>query len=348
MIKTAILGATGLVGQKLINRLSHHPWCTLTHLLASEASRGLTLGEALQWEQDSHLSSLPLLGHDDFIAHDVDIIFSAMGGREVKEREAMYARTTPVMSTTSAFRQDPYTPLMICGVNHGHAPLLYQQQKAYGWKGFVAPKPNCTSVGLALSLKPFFDRCTIKRVVLTSLQALSGAGRHTGPRGLDIMDNVLPFIEGEEEKVETEPQKILGHYTGKGIEPASFSIAATCLRVPVLEGHLLNVHVETEELMTKDAVEDMVGAYAADGAWADLPQAPGELIYLTQDPMRPQPRLDRDRGGGMTVTMGRLGPSSLFSHGFRYQALIANTELGAAGGVVFLAEYLIKHVLQWV
>jgi len=250
MLKIAIIGATGIVGQQAIISLIGHPWFKITKLAASERSAGKNYREALKdangssrwWcpeELPEEIGNMPVEDASSFDATSVDIIFSTMDAGPAKELEPKYAKTTPVISTASAFRYEPDTPILVGGVNMEHAALLAVQQKNRGWKGFISPKSNCTIAGLVVSLKPIQDAFGVKQVVMTSLQAMSGAGRTPGLSAMDMTENVVPYIAGEEPKVETEPQKILGKFTGETIENAPFGITATCTRVPVIDGHLL-------------------------------------------------------------------------------------------------------------
>lgn len=347
MIKTAVIGATGLVGQKIIRELVDHPWFKITNLVASEKSKGLVLGEFMPDLASGENGSLEVISAEDFAPHKADLIFSALDSSRAGEIELAYARTTPVISTTSAWRRDPFTPLLLCGVNYNHIPLLRVQQKKYNLRGFIAPKPNCTSCGLVLSLKPIYENFGLKKVEMTSLQALSGAGTRPGISGLEIIDNILPYIPGEEEKVVKEPIKILGELTKEGIQEAAFNISATCLRVPVIDGHLLSIAIETKEPTTTKEIKEAIKKFNSTNDLKNLPEAPEELLFVTEDLNRPQPRQDRNRGRAMTVTIGRLRAQREPSVHFKYLALTPNTGIGAGGGAVLNASYLVKHFLKW-
>ncbi|NLW59122.1 MAG: aspartate-semialdehyde dehydrogenase [Firmicutes bacterium] len=358
MIKVAIIGATGIVGQQAIVSLTNHPWFQITKLAASARSAGKTYAEALRepngasrwWcpeELPPAVAGLPVENAADFDPTTVDLIFSTLDAGAAKELEPQWARTTPVVSTASAFRYEDDTPILIGGVNMDHAALIKVQQERRGWKGFVVPKSNCTIVGLVVSLKPIMDHFGVKQVIMTSLQAMSGAGRSPGLSAMDMMENVIPYIPGEEPKVETEPQKILGTFTGEGITPAPFGITATCTRVPVLDGHLVVVNVQTEKPCSPEEAKKVMLDFGKDFCQLGLPSAPAQLIAVTDDPFRPQPRMDRDRGDGMTVTVGRLRPDPVLENGLKYVSLSHNTKLGAAKGAIQTAEYLVKYYLKW-
>jgi aspartate-semialdehyde dehydrogenase len=358
MIKIAIIGATGIVGQQAIVSLTNHPWFKITKLAASERSAGKTYREALKDANGSsrwwctevlpdEIAALPVEEAGEFDPAGVDIIFSTVDAAAAKELEPKYAKTTPVISTASAFRYEPDTPILIGGVNMEQAELLAVQQQKRGWKGFIAPKSNCTIAGLVVSLKPILDNFGVKQVVMTSLQAMSGAGRTPGLSAMDMMENIVPYISGEEPKVETEPQKILGTLVGDGIQHASFGISATCTRVPVLDGHMVCAFVQTEKPCGPEAAKAAMVNFGKDFCALGLPSSPPHLIEVTDDPFRPQPRLDRERGGGMTVTVGRIRKDSIFENGVKYVCLAHNTKLGAAKGALQTAEYLVKYYLKW-
>jgi aspartate-semialdehyde dehydrogenase len=258
-----------------------------------------------------------------------------------REIEPVYARECPVISTASAFRYEDDVPLLLPGVNGEQAALLRRQSERRGWKGFIAPNPNCTTVGLAITLAPLHRAFGIEHVHMVSLQAVSGAGRSPGVIGLDIIDNVVPYIPKEEEKVERETLKILGSLDGDRVAPARFGISSTCTRVGVLEGHTEVVHLTLQ----KDADEaDIVAAWkgmGADFVARGYPSCPAELIHVSPDPFRPQVRLDRDLGNGMTTCVGRLRRDEHLARGWKYVLLSHNTKMGAARGCVLVAEHLV-------
>ena len=293
------------------------------------------------------IAALQVEDASQFDPTSVDLIFSTVDTSAAKELEPKYAKTTPVISTASAFRYEADTPILIGGVNMEQSKLLAIQQQKRGWKGFIAPKSNCTISGLVVSLKPILDQFGVKQVVMTSLQAMSGAGRTPGLSAMDMMENVVPYIPGEEPKVETEPQKILGTFNGDSIQHAPFGISATCTRVPVLDGHLVCAFVQTEKPCSPEAVKTAMANFGQEFCALSLPSSPRHLIEVTDDPFRPQPRVDRERGGGMTVTVGRIRKDSIMENGIKYVCLAHNTKLGAAKGALQTAEYLVKYYLKW-
>jgi aspartate-semialdehyde dehydrogenase len=359
MLRIAIIGATGIVGQQAIVSLTGHPWFKITKLAASERSAGKKYIDALKdangssrwWcteELPQEIADMVVEEAASFDPTSVDMIFSTMDADAAKVLEPVYAKTTPVISTASAFRYEADTPILVGGVNMDHAALLAIQQKNRGWKGFISPKPNCTIAGLVVSLKPIQEQFGVRQVVMTSLQAMSGAGRTPGVSAMDMTENVVPYIPGEEPKVETEPQKILGKFTGGKIEHAAFGITATCTRVPVIDGHLVCAFVQTVKPCTPEDVKRALVNYGKEFAELALPSSPRHLIEVTDDPFRPQPRMDRERGGGMTVTVGRIRKDPVIENGIKYVCLAHNTKLGAAKGALQTAEYLAKNYLKLV
>ena len=354
-LKAAIVGATGIVGQQFILALQGHPWFAIEALAASQRSAGRSYGEALRdapggslhWYADSppddSIFDLPVENAADLDAARFDVIFSAVESDAARTLESRYAKSTAVISTASAFRYDDDVPVLLPGVNDDHAELIDQQRKSRGWRGFIAPNPNCTTVGLAITLAPLAQCFGLEAVVMTSLQAVSGAGRHGGVLGLDIIDNVIPYIAKEEEKVCRETCKILGQYTASGLQPAAIRMSATCTRVPVLEGHTESVLAITERQATVDAARDAFNCFGAEFGRLELPSAPQRLIVVHDDPFRPQPRLDRALDDGMATSVGRLRADSAFDNGLQYVLLSHNTKMGAAKGTVLTAELLVKR-----
>jgi aspartate-semialdehyde dehydrogenase len=349
-LRVAIVGATGIAGQQFVDALRDHRRFEIAVLAASERSAGRSYGEALRdaktgalrwWCTDAPPTAvlgLRVIAGTDLEADAVDLVFSAVESDVARELEPRWAAARPVVSTASAFRYEEDVPLLIPGVNLQHAPLLHAQRTRRGWRGFVAPIPNCTTTGLAVALKPLHERFGVERVAVTSMQGISGAGRSPGVVALDILDNVVPFIPGEEEKVARETRKILGTLGEGTIVPAGCVVSATCTRAAVLEGHTEAVSVG---LAKPCSPEDAAAAMRAwDGGVAGLPSAPRHLITVLDDPFRPQPRLDRDADGGMTTSVGRLRPDELWPHGLRFVLVSHNTKMGAAKGALLLAEAL--------
>lgn len=353
MYKAAILGATGVVGQEFILALQDHPWFTITRLGASERSAGKSYREALQDANGStrwYCSGAPKPDIQNMVVEDaskmdmanIDVVFTAVESEEAKHLEPRFAAHKPVITTASAFRYEEDVPIMIPGINSAHSALI-KKQRDRGWNGFIVPGPNCTTVGLAASLKPIQQSFGLNQVIMTSLQAVSGAGRDGGVLALDITDNVIPYIPWEEEKVQRETKKILGTLNNGHIEPLEFAISCTCTRVNVRDAHLETVFVSTKKPCTPaDVKKAMVdyGRRISDNGW---PSAPKELIVVLDDPFRPQPRVDRDTYDGMAVVVGRIEQAAALENGIKYVVLSHNLKLGAAKGAVLIGEQLAKE-----
>jgi aspartate-semialdehyde dehydrogenase len=354
MVKAAIIGATGIVGQQFLVALKGHPWIQIAALAASERSAGRSYKEAITDAQSGALrwfcQELPVEGVMDMPVQNaaemdisaLDIVFSAIESDQARILEPRFARDKAVISTASAFRYDEDVPILIPGINSEHAKLINVQRKARGWKGFITPIPNCTTAGLAITLKPIYESFGVNGVVMTSMQALSGAGRSPGVIGLDILDNVIPFIAGEEEKVQRETQKILGSLAGNSVSPAKFDISCTCTRVNVREGHTESVFVSTQKACDVGEIAKAMREYRVSANEVELPSAPKHMIIVHEDPFRPQPRLDRDAEDGMATVVGRIRKDNVLKNGIKYVLVSHNTKMGAAKGAVLVAELLIR------
>ncbi len=350
--KVAVIGATGIAGQQFLAALPGHPQFEIVALAASKRSAGKIYGDAIRaengmvgWWCDEPLhpdyARMMVQNADEFDARRVDLVFTAVESDAAKTLEPKYALTTPVVSTASAFRYFDDTPIFVPGVNNSHAALISRQQVERGWKGFVTPVPNCTTTGLVMTLKPILDNFGIQGVIMTSMQAMSGAGRNGGVLGLEALDNIIPYISGEEEKVEKETQKILGDLVGDSIQNAKFGVSATCTRANVSDGHTETVFVATETACPVEEVALAMREFR--GGLGGLPSTPEHLIYVHDDPFRPQPRRDRDMGGGMTTVVGRLRQERVLGqHGVKYVLVSHNTKMGAAKGAILVAELLLR------
>jgi aspartate-semialdehyde dehydrogenase len=350
--RAAVIGATGVAGQQFLVALSNHPWFEVTILAASERSAGKAYADAItdadgafrwycQEPFDPGFASIPVQDASRIDVSAVDVVFSAVESDAARHLEPLYAKTTAVVSTASAFRYEADVPIFIPGVNLDHDRLIAAQRKNRGWSGFVTPVSNCTTTGLAMTLKPLQEAFGIQNVIMTSMQGVSGAGRSPGVVALDIVDNVVPYIPKEEEKVETETRKILGAVSGDVVEPAAFRVSATCTRVPVLEGHTEAVCVSLKAPAKVDDVRKALRQFGTDFIALGLPSCPPALIDVSEDPFRPQPRLDRDREGGMLTSVGRVRGDQALPNGIKYVLVSHNTKMGAAKGAILVAEYLV-------
>lgn len=342
-IPVAVLGATGTVGARLVQRLARHPWFRLAEVAASDRSAGETLGARVA----SDVSLEPedaarVLGALDgpFTSHLVLSALPAAAAREIEPELA--GRGHLVVSNASAFRADPGVPLVVPEVNPDHLALLDGQ--AGRWTpagaparegGGIVTNPNCAVAGLVPALAPLHARFGVRRVVVTTFQAISGAGR-PGPAAADLVDNMIPWIAGEEEKIATEPARILGRFDGGAVVPADVAVSATATRVPVLHGHLEAVSVELDTPVDPEAARAEWTAFRAPPEAADLPSSPREPVVVLDGDDRPQPRLDRDRSDGMAVVVGRVRPCPVLT--LRFVVLSHNLERGAAGAALLNAE----------
>jgi aspartate-semialdehyde dehydrogenase len=350
-IRVAVLGATGVAGQQFLASLPGHPLFEVVRLGASERSAGKKYGDAIRDASGKvswfaarplapELAALPVEDAAKMTAEGIDLVFTAVESDAAKMLEPRFAEKVPVVSTASAFRYEPDVPVFLPAVNLDHAKLIDVQRKRRGWKGFVTPGPNCTTVGLAITLKPLDEAFGVERVVMTSLQSVSGAGRSPGVLALDIIDNVVPYIAKEEEKVEKETKKILGRFSGEGISDARMAVSCTCTRVNVIEGHTESVFVGLAKKASVDEVKATMRAFGREFVALKLPSTPEHLITVSDDPYRPQPRLDRDNEDGMTTTVGRVREEPVLG-GVKYMLVSHNTRMGAAKGAMLIAEYLV-------
>ncbi|MFH1285939.1 MAG: aspartate-semialdehyde dehydrogenase [Candidatus Micrarchaeota archaeon] len=344
MVKTAaILGATGMVGQRFAYLLHNHPWFELTTLAASERSAGKKYCECAKWYIEGNmpekLADVDVVAVSDKI--DADVIFSALPTEIAKDVEAkLVQKGKIIVSEASCFRTDADVPILIPEVNPEHI-VLADDQKAR-WSGKIYKKPNCTTTGLMMALKPIQDTYGLKSVIVSTMQALSGAG-YDGVPSMAIIDNVIPFIKNEDEKVEQETLKILGAPRN----PANIRVSASCNRVATLEGHLECAFVETEQKADPEEVKKAMASFKSPIAGLELPTAPIKPLIVFEDPTRPQPRLDRyagspERARGMATCVGRVRKDNVFENGLRFTCLSHNTIRGAAGNSVLIAELLIK------
>jgi aspartate-semialdehyde dehydrogenase len=337
-ISVAVLGATGLVGQRFVKLLSSHPFFEIRVLTASERSAGRKYREAAHWllggDPPEPASEMIIQETRVEALRDVELVFSSLPSDAALRFEPMLAEQGfKIVSTASAFRMDPLVPMIIPEVNPEHLALIERQREEKRWKGFLVTKSNCTTMPLVISLKPLLDAFGLRRIVTVSLQALSGAG-YPGVQSLDIVDNVIPFIKGEEEKLQAEALKILG-------EPGrllNIPVLASVNRVPTVDGHLLHVFAELEKDVEAEEVKRVLRGFKPLPQRMGLYSAPDPVIQVREEEDRPQPRLDRDYKGGMGVVVGRVAKCGFLT--VKYAALSHNTVRGAAGGSILVAELL--------
>jgi len=339
-IPVGILGATGAVGQRFIQLLADHPWFEVAEVAASDRSAGKAYRDACTWR----LAGAPPARIADLTVGSIDgpfrskLLFSGLDSSVAGEAEtALAGRGHAIVTNSRNHRMDADVPLLVPEINPGHLDAVAVQRRRTGG-GYVVTNPNCSVVGLAMALAPLHAAFGIDSVAVVTLQALSGAG-YPGVASLDVADNVVPFIGGgEEEKIESEPQKILGRFEKDAFVPASFPISASVHRVAVVDGHSMAVFVRPSRKATvADALAALRG-FRGEPQERELPTAPREPIHVLEASDRPQPRLDRDREGGMAVSVGRVREDRLF--GLKLQALVHNTIRGAAGAAILNAELL--------
>jgi aspartate-semialdehyde dehydrogenase len=334
-----ILGATGMVGQRYIQLLENHPWFEVTWLAASDRSSGKTYGEAAKWRLDTPLPER--IANMTVAAAEPEgapkTIFASVDAAIAREMEPKFAAAgCAVLSNSSAFRMAPNVPLVIPEINAEHLHLIEEQPWRKESGGYMVTNPNCSTIGLVMALKPLEERFGIEQIFVTTMQAISGAG-YPGVASMDILDNVVPYIGNEEEKMEEETLKLLGKLEGHGVTPLDARISASCNRVAVVDGHTESVSVKLKKAATR---EEILAAWAEFDPLAGqgLPTAPQPPVVWVPQVDRPQPRLDRNRGKGMAVTVGRLRPCGLLD--WKFTALSHNTIRGAAGATILNAELL--------
>jgi aspartate-semialdehyde dehydrogenase len=337
--RVGILGSTGTVGQRFVQLLEGHPQFEITALAASDRSAGKPYAEACAWKLAGTIpeSVREIVVQPIEPPLDCDFVFSSLPSSVARETEEAFARAGyPVISNSSSYRMDEDVPLLIPEINHEHVALIERQKANRGFsKGFIVTNPNCAVVSFAPPLAALHEKFGIEACIVTTLQSISGAG-YPGVASLDIADNVFPYIAGEEPKVETEAQKILGKFSDGVIVKADFPVSAQCFRVNVVDGHMVSCRVNLKETSTLEEVIEAIRRYPS----LDLHSAPEQFMDVTEDPARPQTRLDRDNGHGMTITVGRVFPDNVFD--YRFVSLSHNTVRGAAGCAILNAELLIS------
>lgn len=337
-IPVGILGATGMVGQKFIELLANHPWFKVTTLAASERSVGQVYKKAVNWHGTApipaamaNLKIKPCKPN-----FDCQIVFSSLDSSVAGEIEETFAQSGyTVVSNSKNHRMDKDVPLLVPEINYQHLDLVKKQPH----QGKIVTNPNCSTIGLVVALKPLIDNFGVKEVSVVTLQALSGAG-YPGLASLDMLDNVIPFISGEEDKLEDEPLKIFGTYSKGALKYHDLKISAQCNRVAVSHGHLECVSVKLKKKVSIKEIKAAWQNFSSEPQRLDLPMAPKQPIYYFEENFWPQPKFQRDLDKGMAVSIGRLQPSSVFD--YKFVILSHNLIRGAAGGAILNAELMVK------
>lgn len=342
-IQVGVLGATGMVGQRFVQLLADHPWFEITALAASERSAGIHYGEACHWVVSGEMPAVA----KDMVVWECKphlacrLVFSALPAEVAGPIEEEFAAAGYAVSSNARnHRLDPDVPLLVPEVNPDHLALIEIQRQRRGWRGFIVTNPNCCAAPLALALKPIWDRFGITAISVVTMQGLSGAG-YPGVPSLDILDNVIPYIAGEEEKVERETLKLLGKLGGEAIKEAHMVISAQCNRVATREGHLEAVSVKLGQEASREEVVEALRSFRGPLQDLGLPSAPAHPIVVREETDRPQPRLDRDEGGGMSVVVGRVRECPVLD--YKFILLGHNTIRGAAGAAILNAELLVAE-----
>jgi aspartate-semialdehyde dehydrogenase len=352
-IPVAVVGATGIAGQQVLAALNRHPFFEIAALAASERSAGRSFEDAItdagsgmrRWyvaaeEPSPDVMRLEVQDAKTMRLDGVRMVFAAVESDAARELEPLYARHVPTISTARPYRMEADVPLVIPGVNLDHLGIVEEQRRRRGWKGYIATLPNCTATGLAVTLKALDQRFGVASAIVTTMQGISGAGRDLP--ALDIVENIIPYIPREEERVMIETRKILGRLGEGVIAELPIKVSATCTRAGVLAGHTESVTVGLKAPATADDVINAFAKFGAEFAALGLPSAPQHMITVHRSPIRPQPRLDRDSDGGMTTSVGRIRPDEVIPNGIKYVLVSHNAAMGAGKGAVLLAEYL-KH-----
>ncbi|HET6596863.1 MAG TPA: aspartate-semialdehyde dehydrogenase [Anaerolineales bacterium] len=347
-IPVAVLGATGSVGQRFISLLDNHPWFKVVALAASDRSVGQKYSQATRWVLENPMPAyawdmVVVPAATDYI--DAKIVFSALHTEVANEVEPQFAQAgAAVCSNASSYRRSEDVPLLLPEINADHIQLVKHQRASRGWSGCIITNPNCTSTGLTIALKVLDNAFGVEQVIAVSLQALSGAG-YPGVSSLDIMDNIIPNVAngGEEEKVEWEPRKMLGKLNKNKIELADIVFSAHTNRVAVIDGHTVCASVKLNEAVEPEAAIQALRDFTAHPSARDLPSSPRPVIEVREESDRPQPRLDRLAGKGMTTVVGRVRRDPILN--LKFVVLSHNTVRGAAGASIYNAELLVNEGL---
>jgi len=344
-IPVGVLGATGTVGQRFVQLLADHPWFEVVAVTGSERTAGRPYGEGINWMMPGEVPTTTAgltvqpTGLELDIPGDPPVVFSALPTSDAHDWEPKFAAAGyAVITNTSVFRMTPNVPLLIPEINPDHTELIPIQRAENKWSGFIVASPNCSTTSAILPLKVFQAAFGVRAAILTTMQAISGAG-YPGVASLDIHDNVIPYIGGEDEKLQNEPKKLLGDVRDGRMVLADIAVSAQANRVPVVDGHLASVSVKLERQATADEAIEALRAWRPPAICAQLPSTPTDLLIYRDEPDRPQPRRDRDAGDGLAWTVGKVRECPVLD--IRYLALTHNTLRGAASGSLLNAELLV-------
>ncbi|MFW6068966.1 MAG: aspartate-semialdehyde dehydrogenase [Chloroflexota bacterium] len=340
-IAVGVLGATGAVGQRFVQLLADHPWFEVVAVTGSERTVGRPYGEGVRWvipgDPPPGISDLMVQATEPNL--DAPLVFSALPTAKARELEPVFAEAGyAVVTNASAFRMADDVPLLIPEINPTHTELICRQQEARGWSGFIVASPNCSTTSIVLPMKVFQDAFGLQAAVITTMQAISGAG-YPGVPSMAIVDNVIPHIGGEDEKLENEPRKLLGRVVDHELVLADIQLSAQANRVPVMDGHLASVSVKLNERTTPEAAIEVLETWQPPDVCAELPSSPKQPLLYRREEDRPQPRLDRDAEEGLAWTVGKVRSCNVLD--LRYMAITHNTLRGAASGAVLNGELLV-------
>lgn len=349
MVNVGVLGATGMVGQRFIQLLENHPDFDVTALAASSRSAGKRYEDATTWylaeEMPESVKDIVVTETSpEAMSNDVDIVFSSLPTDFAAKVEKEFAKDYVVASNASAHRMKKNIPLVIPEVNPEYLDMIEAQQKENNWDGFIVTNPNCSTIALTLSLKPIVDNFNIEAIRVSTMQAVSGAG-YNGVPSMAIVDNLVPYIGNEEEKMESETLHLLGDYDGSEVKPAQFKLSASCHRVPVIDGHTEAVFIDFDDDFDIEDVKSKMASFKGLPQKLNLFSAPENPVIVKEEEDRPQPRMDRNAGNGMSVTVGRVRKDQVFDNSLKYVLVGHNTIRGAAGASVLNAELINDKIL---
>ena len=349
MVNVGVLGATGMVGQRFIQLLENHPNFEITALAASSRSAGKKYEDATTWYLDNEMPDSVkdikvIETTPESMSNDVDIVFSSLPADFALTVEKEFAKDYVVASNASAHRMKKNIPLVIPEVNPDCLDMIEAQQRENNWDGFIVTNPNCSTIALVLTLKPVVDNFNVNSIRVSTMQAVSGAG-YNGVPSMAIVDNLVPYIGGEEEKMESESLYLLGSFNGNDVVNANFNLSASCHRVPVIDGHTEAVFIELEDSFEINDVKDKMASFRGLPQELNLFSAPENPVIVKDEIDRPQPRMDRNASNGMAVTVGRLREDKVFENSFKYLLVGHNTIRGAAGASILNAELINDRIL---